>query len=63
MDGGHTGQKSINIPKANHSVPIYDEWQLGANTAKFKPYKGWVELDITSPNTLKKKIQFTVNCQ
>ncbi len=61
-DGAHSGPKEANLPKANQSVPVYEEWHLGAPTPQFKNYKGWVELQVASPNPLKKKVNFTLHC-
>jgi hypothetical protein len=61
-DGGHqTTSPTIDLPKANQSVPIYYDWQLGANTPQFQNYTGWVQLNIESPNTVMQKIGFTIH--
>src|SRR5271157_4289165 len=63
-DGGHSSNsQSVNIPQANHSVPVYDSWQLGANTPQFANYTGWVKILIDSPNQIEGKIGFTIHCQ
>ena len=63
-DGGHSStSKSIALPGGGRSTPILEEWRLGANTPKFQPYKGWVELDIESPEHVSKRIPFTIQCQ
>ena len=63
-DGGHSSTpKSIALPGGGRSTPILEEWRLGANTPKFQPYKGWVELDIESPERVSKRIPFTIQCQ
>jgi hypothetical protein len=63
-DGGHTTRsQSVNIPRANQSVPVYYDWQLGANTRQFADYHGWVNLTIDSPNPVQQKIGFTIQCQ
>ncbi|MGA3262621.1 MAG: hypothetical protein ABSC47_01090 [Terracidiphilus sp.] len=63
-DGGHsTSVQSVNIPQANHSVPVYETWELGANTPRFANYAGWVKILITSPNRVQGKIPFTIHCQ
>jgi hypothetical protein len=63
-DGGHTtSSKSVNLPQANHSVPVYYDWQLGANTPKFATYTGWVNIIIESPNPVQHKINFTIHCK
>jgi hypothetical protein len=62
-DGGHqTTSRTISLPNANQSVPIYYDWQLGANTPQFQNYSGWVELDVESPNPVQYKLPFTVHC-
>jgi hypothetical protein len=62
-DGGHMNTSlAANLPAANRSVPIYDDWQLGANTPQFQNYSGWVELNIESPNQVSQKIGFTIHC-
>ncbi len=63
-DGGHTTHSErVDIPQANHSVPVYYDWQLGANTPKFADFHGWVNLIIESPNPIQKKIAFTIHCR
>jgi hypothetical protein len=63
-DGGHSSSsKSVDLPAANHSVSIYDDWRLGANTPQFANYNGWVQLNIESPNAVSQKINFTLHCQ
>jgi hypothetical protein len=62
-DGGHlTNSLTTTLPGGNRSVPIYDDWQLGANTPQFQNYSGWVELRIESPNPIAQKIAFTIHC-
>ncbi len=63
-DGGHSsGARSAILSRANQSVPIYDDWRLGANTPQFRNYRGWVQIDIQSPNAVAQKIPFTIHCQ
>jgi len=63
-DGGHSSSsQSINLPTANQSGFIYYDWHLGANTAEFANYSGWVDLGITSPNAVSQKINFTIHCR
>ena len=63
-DGGHSStSQSVGLPNANRSVPIIDEWQLGANTQQFANYSGWVQINIESPNPISRKINFTIHCQ
>jgi len=63
-DGGHSsGTSTANLPAANHSVPIYVDWRLGAKNQKFANFSGWVELNIESPNAVSKKVEFTLHCQ
>jgi hypothetical protein len=62
-DGGHlTTSLTAALPAANHSVPLYYDWQLGANTPQFQNYSGWVQLNIESPNPVSQKIGFSVHC-
>jgi hypothetical protein len=63
-DGGHSSSTlSVNIPKAKSSVFVYEGWKLGANIPKFLSYTGWVQLTLQSPNSLDKKIGFTIHCK
>jgi hypothetical protein len=63
-DGGHSSTpQRIDLTQPNRSVPIYDEWHLGANRAQFANYHGWVEINIMSPNPVSQKIPFTIHCQ
>ena len=61
-DGGHSSTSTAGLPGANRSLPILDEWSLGANNHQFADYHGWVELDIESPNPVSQKIGFTIHC-
>jgi hypothetical protein len=62
-DGGQARTQSVFIPRANQSVPVYYDWQLGANTRQFADYHGWVNIIINSPNPVQQKIGFTIQCQ
>ncbi|HME58876.1 MAG TPA: hypothetical protein VKF63_11110 [Terracidiphilus sp.] len=63
-DGGHTTHSErVDIPRANQSVPVYYDWQLGANTPKFADFHGWVNIIIESPNPVQQKINFTIHCR
>jgi hypothetical protein len=63
-DGGHqTNSPTVDLPNANQSVPVYYDWQLGANTPRFQNYSGWVQLNIEAPNQVSNKINFTIHCQ
>ena len=53
----------LSVSRPNQSVPVYDDWRLGANTPQFADYKGWVDLIIESPNPLTKRIGFAIHCQ
>jgi len=61
-DGGHASARTADLPGPNRSVPILDEWRLGANNQQFADYHGWIELDIESPNPVSQKIGFTIHC-
>ena len=63
-DGGHTSaSRTLDLSQPNRSVPIYDDWRLGAKTPQFRNYRGWVQIDILSPNSVVQKIPFTIHCQ
>jgi hypothetical protein len=62
-DGGMSSPESVDLPAANHSVPVIDTWRLGANSPTFANYHGWVQLDIHSPNPVSKRINFTIRCR
>jgi hypothetical protein len=63
-DGGHSSsQGSADLARANQSVPVYYDWKLGANNPKFANFKGWVELDVNSPNHVVKRVNFTLHCR
>jgi hypothetical protein len=59
----HSSASTAGLLEANRSVPILDEWNLGANSQQFADYHGWIELDIESPNPVSQKISFTVHCR
>lgn len=61
-DGAKSASQNVTLPRSNQSVPVYDEWQLGAPTPQFRNFKGWVELEVASPNPLSKKVNFTLHC-
>ena len=62
-DEGHSSSSSaVELPEANRSVPIYVDWRLGANKPEFANYRGWVQLNIESPNAVSQKISFTLHC-
>jgi hypothetical protein len=60
-DGSHPPSGSVDLP-AGRSRPVYLDWRLGANNAKFANYTGWVQLNIESPNQVSQKISFTLHC-
>ncbi len=63
-DGGHSSTpQRTDLPQPNRSTPIYDEWHLGANRPQFANYRGWVQINIMSPNPVSQKIPFTIHCQ
>jgi hypothetical protein len=62
--GGHSGQSlREELPQAGRSVPLYEDWRLGANTRQFGDFHGWVNLIIEGPNHLENRINFTIHCQ
>ena len=63
-DGGHSNSsQSVNMPMAGHSVPVYEDWQLGAISPKFANFSGWVQIIIDSPSPVQGKIPFTLHCR
>jgi len=63
-DGGHSSTaQTVDLSQPNRSMPIYDEWHLGANRPQFANYRGWVQINIMSPNPVSQKIPFTIHCQ
>jgi hypothetical protein len=60
-DGSHPPAGSVELPPGR-SKPVYLDWRVGANNAKFANYRGWVELNIESPNHVSHKIPFTLHC-
>jgi hypothetical protein len=63
-DGGHSSRSmTVDLSQPNRSVPVYDDWRLGANTPQFRNYAGWVEINVGSPNRLAQKIPFTIHCE
>jgi hypothetical protein len=60
-DGGRPPSGSVDLP-AGRSKPVYLEWRLGANNAEFANYKGWVQLNVESPNRVSQRISFTLHC-
>jgi hypothetical protein len=62
-DGGQSQSFSAELPQAERSVPLYDDWRLGANIPQFADFNGWVNLIIEGPNHLENRINFTIHCQ
>jgi hypothetical protein len=60
-DGGQAPGASVNLPPGR-SKPVYFDWRLGANNAKFANYRGWVQINIEAPNPVSQKISFTLHC-
>jgi hypothetical protein len=60
-DGSHPPGGSVDLPPGR-SKPVYLDWRLGANNAKFANYRGWVQLNVESPNQVSQKISFTLHC-
>jgi hypothetical protein len=60
-DGSHPRGGSVDLP-AGRSKPVYLDWRLGANNARFANYRGWVQLNVESPNQVSQKISFTLHC-
>ena len=61
--GQSSASRTIGLPGGNRSIPILEQWRLGANTPQFFNYSGWVELNIESPNRISNRIRFTLHCQ
>lgn len=62
-DNASTKTFTKTLPVANKSVPVYENWRLGANNGKFTDFKGWAALKIDGPSALEYKIPFTLHCQ
>jgi len=61
-DGGHSSNvRYVDLPP-NRSVPIVEEWRLGANNPTFADYHGWMELHLESPNPVTHRISFMLHC-
>jgi hypothetical protein len=58
-----SAMKTVNLPKGNTSVSVYDTWQLGAHTPEFKDFQGWIKLTTFEPNKVEQKIDFTLHCK
>jgi len=62
-DGGHSSTpQTIDLSQPNRSVPIYNDWRLGAKTSQFGDYSGWVQINIMSPNPVSQRIPFIIHC-
>jgi len=61
-DGPSGGARTKSL-RANQSSPVFDTWHLGAKTPQFNNYHGWVQINITSPNPVSHKINFTLHCK
>jgi len=62
-DDGISATKKINISKANTPVFVSEPWEMGANTPKYKDFKGSITLTTKSPNKADLGIYFTVHCK
>jgi len=63
-DGGHSSMtQTVDLSQPNRSTPIYDVWHLGANKPQFANYRGWVQINIMSPNPVSQKIPFLIHCR
>ena len=55
---------TVKMPKAGQSVPVDIDWNgYGKNIPQFANAHGWMNLVITSPNQVQKKITFTAHCK
>lgn len=62
-DGPESQPRNRYLPGGGRSVPILDNWTLGANTPQFLNYHGWIELKIQAPVVVSQKLGFTLHCQ
>jgi len=61
-DGGQSKPAQSSVPGGDQSFSIVDGWSLGANSDQFADYRGWVQLNIQTPNPLAYRIPFTLHC-
>jgi len=61
-DGGQAKPARTTLAGGGQSTPIQDGWSLGANSAEFADFHGWVQLDIRSPYPLSYRMPFTLHC-
>jgi hypothetical protein len=60
-DGSQTAAQELALPP-NVSVDVTYTWDLGAKTAEYANYKGWVNLFLETP-PVNQKINFTLHCK
>ena len=62
-DGGHASTpRSVALPPGR-SVPVVEHWRLGARSAQFANFSGWMEIVVESPNPVTNRIPFTLHCR
>jgi hypothetical protein len=61
-DDGVSAVMKVKIPTANSPVFVSEPWEMGANTPKFKDFKGSITLTTKSPNKADLGIYFTIHC-
>ena len=62
-DGARSSPKSIRHPGGGRSIPIVEEWHLGANNGRFANYPGWMEIHIEGTAPATNRIGFTLHCR
>lgn len=62
-DGASAPARSIKHPGGGRSMPIIENWRLGANTPQFANYRGWLQINVESPNGATNRIAFTLHCR
>jgi hypothetical protein len=62
-DDGISATKKVKIPTANSPVFVSEPWEMGANTPRFKDFKGSIALTTKSPNKADLGIYFTIHCK
>ena len=60
---GRQSSRAIRHPGGNRSIPIVEHWRLGANNPRFGNYRGWMQIDIQSPDPASNRIDFTLHCR
>jgi len=61
-DDGVSAVMKVKIPTANSPVFVSEPWEMGANTPKYKDFKGSITLTTKSPNKADLGIYFSIHC-